>query len=619
MIRLQRNILLFLTIFFVSILKLSAQTLQMNETFYDVSKRQIKERYYINASSNNRDSLYQSYFQNGQLKSKGYFYKGKQTGNWEYYYENGQLKMNGQMNNGVRVGPWEYFYESGIIQMEGVSDGSSKVGEWIFYYENGEVRARGTFVDSKKEGAWTYYYEDGSLKAMANYHADNGEYMEFYPSGKLKSQGPIVNGQSNGVWTYYNEDGTVQSKGKEVNGQREGEWIIYHPNGEIAAKGFYQNGKQVGKWTYYHDNGMVSEEGVMTQDGVKDGVWKMYYRSGQYKGESTYVNGEGEYKEYYENGKLKAIGKIVNDKNEGVWKYYYQTGELEGTCSYVNGKGLYKGYYENGKLKMEGQLDNGNNVGLWTIYNEDGTVAGYYKTYYDAIQTTLPKDTIAVVTPPKDSTNTSSTLPKISLPKKKSRYFTARINEARGYILSSNPFYLLFYSFPVTIEYYLQERQGYEFGVMYHRKPMFSSHNKVSPGNIYNTGYEIFLRQKFYQKDKDYGMLYFAHEIRGTLYIYENNYKDISAGVIDPVHLSQNHTRIEYSILIGDRFLPDQRRECWTFDLFLGMGIGYQSINPSWDGDVPEYRRMFSSLNNNQLVFPFRFGFTAGYKFNRKN
>jgi hypothetical protein len=212
-----------------------------------------------------------------------------------------------------------------------------------------------------------------------------------------------------------------------------------------------------------------------------------------------------------------------------------------------------------------------------------------------------------------------STLPKISLPKKKSRYFTPRINEARGFIISSNPLYLLFYSLPVTLEYYIQERQGYEIGLIYHRKPMFSSHNKVSPGNIFDTGYEIYFRQKFYQKDKDYGMLYFAHEIRGSLFLYENKYKDINVGVIDPVHLYQNHTRIEYSILLGNRFLPDQRRDCWSFDLFFGVGVGYQFINSSWDGDIQEYERLFSSLNNNRVVIPFRFGFTIGYKFNRKN
>ncbi|MCU0415917.1 MAG: toxin-antitoxin system YwqK family antitoxin [Cytophagaceae bacterium] len=577
----------------------------------------IKEIFYVSIKNNLRDSVYTSYYFQGTKKSEGNFSQGKTIGEWKYYYENGQIKMKGQLIHSIKTGKWEYFYENGILQMVGASSGSIKEGEWIFYFENGAIRARGNFLNGKKEGQWMYYYEDGSMKALATFSQDNGTYMEYYPGGGLKAQGEIKNGQSNGEWIYYAEDGSIQSRGIEVNGLKEGEWVTYHPNGTVAAKGMYKNGKPIGNWTYYYDNGTVSEEGQISADGVKEGVWKMYYRNGQYKGESVFVNGEGEYKEFYENGKLKATGKVIQDVNEGTWKYYYPTGELEGTCFYVNGEGQYKGYYENGKLKMEGRMRNGENIGLWTIYNEDGSVAGYYKTYYEAIQNQILPDSISSTSIVKDTLPVTSSLPKISLPKKKSRYFTSRINESRAFIVSTNPLYLLFFSFPLSIEYYLQERQGFEFGLLYFRKPMFKSHSNISPGNLYNIGYEGFVRHRFYQKEKDFGMLYFAYEIRGSYFIYENNYKDVSIGVVDPVPLSQQHTRVEMSFLLGNRLLEDQRRQCWTLDAYLGIGIGYQSVQKSWEGDRIEYDRLFSGVNENAIVFPFRFGFTAGYKFNR--
>ncbi len=594
------------------------QQYQRVQTFYDYNKKNVQEEFYVlKKNIQVRDSSYKSYYQNKQLKSAGTYKKNKADGSWEFFYENGNRKMAGSMVAGEKEGVWKYYFENGNISMEGISIASKKEGTWRYYFENGKIRSEGDFLNDKRNGSWSYYYEDGLLKAMATYVNDKGSYMELYPSSKIKASGTIEDGKSIGVWTYYHEDGSILASGEEIDGRKIGKWIFYYPNGQIASEGEYKNGKSVGIWKYYHENGIVSAEGQMN-DGNKDGSWKIYYKSGQFKGETNYVNGEGIYREYYEGGSLRTEGKIINDQHESIWNYYLENGELEGTCVYVRGKGLYKGFYPNGKAKMEGQLENGNKVGLWTLYNEDGTIAGYYKTFYENETPDLSADSAKVKVVVAD-TLTASEKPKYVSPKKKSRYFTPRVNEARAWIVSSNPFYVLASSFPVSVEYYFQERLGYEIGGMVIYKPMFNNHFKLPTNTLFYKAAELYIRQKFYKKDQEYGMLYFAHELRYGYYSYENNFIDFTQTVnLMPVHLNQIQNRIEYSFLIGDRVMFDQRHRGWTVDIYGGIGIGYRSVSNNWSGENEKYNTAFTGVFSSSIAVPFRFGFTIGYKFAKK-
>ncbi len=586
--------------------------------FYDYNKKQLKEEFLVfKKNPAIRDSSYTSYYQNGQKKSIGNYQKNKMNGAWFFFYENGKIKMEGAMREGEKDGVWAYFFENGHVSMTGEVTVGNKTGLWKYYYENGNRRSEGDFLNDKRTGAWNYFYEDGDLKAMATYVDDKGDYIELYPSGKIKASGRIEDGKSVGIWTYYHEDGSILATGAELGGVKMGPWIYYYPNGQVASEGLYENGKSVGVWKYYYENGITSAEGTMVA-GDKDGAWKIYYKSGQFKGETNYVNGEGVYKEYYESGALRTEGKIINDKHEGEWKYYLENGVLEGTCMYLRGQGLYKGYYGDGKLKMEGKLENGNKVGLWTLYNEDGTIAGYYKTFYENQSPNLHADSVVVKEAVKD-TLAPSEKPKYISPKKKSRYFTSRVNEARALIVSSNPFYLLASSFPISVEYYMQERLGFEIGGLLYYKPTFNNHSTLPSNTVYYKGAELYVRQKFYQKDQEYGMLYFANELRYGYYVYDNNYIDFtSATASAPVHLEQVQHRIEYSFLVGDRIMIDQRKKGWTFDIYGGIGIGYRNISYNWPGENPTHSEAFPGVYSKSFAIPLRFGFVIGYKFPKK-
>jgi antitoxin component YwqK of YwqJK toxin-antitoxin module len=605
--------------FMVCIVRIHAQTHTTVETFYDLKKEIRKERYMVlKKNTNVLDSLYTSFFQNGRVKNTGYFKNNKANGFWKYYYESGALKMEGPYKDNEHNGYWKYFYENGSVNMEGSIFKEIKEGEWKYYYENGNLKNSGSYKKNKKQGIWKYYNEDASIKAQATFENDKGRYTEVYSNGTVKCEGDIIDGKSNGIWKYYYEDGTLKAEGVEKEGQKEGLWRFYHANKALASEGYYFKGLPEGKWKHYHDNGILSSEGEQ-KEGLKDGYWKLYYRSGNFKGEGNFENGNGPYKEFYESGKIKTEGYVRNDKNDGMWKYYYESGALEGNCFFNNGSGKYTGYYQDGSLKMEGMLVNGNKEGIWKLYKDNGQLAGYYKTFYENdVPIMREVDTTGVELPKKDSI-VPFDKPNFIARKKKSRYFSPKVNEFQGFIVSAGPLGLLYRSIPLSLEYYFQERLGYEINFTLYRSPLFTSEEFIPVNTPFKRGVSVYIRQKFYQSDRDYGMFYFGHELRYTRMSYFNKVLiDTTAGA-EPVSLSKQENRIEYSILVGNRILGDTRREGFTLDIFVGLGIGYRDMKNSWKGNKEYNDLYFRGIKNQFYTVPFRLGVNVGYVFKHQN
>lgn len=585
-------------------------------TWYDPLKIQLKEQYFVlKNNSSILDSAYVCYYTNGKTKSSGHYQLKQMVGVWNYYFENGNIRTKGYYANGKCNGQWYYYYESGKVNMEGEIFDNEKEGIWKYYYENEALKSEGWYKKGKKEGIWKYYYEDGIFKAQCNYNSDKGKYTELYANGNRKSEGNIEGGKSNGLWKYFYENGQLKAEGQERDGIKEGMWKYYYPSGKLMSEGVYTKGTTDGNWKYYYENGNISSEG-QEKEGKKDGYWKLYYNNGSYKGDGNFNGGEGDYKEYFESGKLKVEGFVKNDKNQGQWRYFYENGLLEGTCNFEEGKGKYTGYYENGKLKMEGTIVDGNKSGIWTLYKEDGTLAGYYRTYYDNDVETFriipPTPIIAQENIKKDSS--ISYKPRAKLPKKKSRYFTPKINEFQSIILAANPLAVILYRLPVSVEYYFQERLGYEIGFQYYREPLLTSIKNMALEDPYHRGFSLFFKQKFYQPDQEIGMFYFGHEIRFTNLTHAAKYVDSTASANDMIKRPYiNEYLAEYSILLGNRIMGDAKRKGLTADLFLGVGIGYRICNNSWLGENKIYDQLLNSKSQSPVSIPIRFGVMLGY------
>ena len=72
----------------------------------------------------------------------------------------------------------------------------------------------------------------------------------------------------------------------------------------------------------------------------------------------------GSVQKLYDNKQVAIEGKVVNGLREGEWKWYYDNGKLKRTSIYKhgkkNGKTVY--YYKNGKKRMEITFYNDKNI-----------------------------------------------------------------------------------------------------------------------------------------------------------------------------------------------------------------------------------------------------------------
>ncbi len=554
---------------------------------------------------------YTSFYANGHIKSKGIYQNNLPDGVWEYYYESGNLKMIGELKQNVRAGFWKYYYENGNTQMEGTLKEGGRHGYWKFYYESGHLKSEGDLIDDQKEGDWKYYYEDGTLKAEASYTKEKGYYREFSSTGGLKLEGWITTGQSDSVWKYYHDNGKLKAWGPEKNGSKQGHWQFYDEDGKLLSEGEYQYDQPTGYWRYYYKNGNLNTEGSFLK-GVKEGEWRSFYLSGRLKSKTTFANAQGLYEEYYENGRLQAKGLIHNGQYEGLWRYYYEEdGLLMGECTFTKGQGMYTGYYRDGKVQMEGKLENDKKVGVWTLYKPNGTLAGHYHPLYeDNFPRTTPTDSVFKQDNLSRGLNFPYVKPPLRLPRRKSRFFLPRHNEFKGFIVSNNLGALFLGSFPVSVEYYLQERLGFELKYTHYRDPFFKSSSQIGQDKVYNRGFSIDFRQKLYQPDDDLGMYYFGHEIRFTD-------MDYRARVVDPVDqrtIQADATLYEYSVLIGDRWMAFPGKRGFTVDGFLGLGIGYRHYRKGWN-NRPDWDAIFDDVPKNRISIPVRVGLNIGYVF----
>lgn len=600
-----------LLVFFLPILSFS-QTWK-HYTWYDKSRTKIKESFTLKHAKDTSvhllDGPYEMYHDNGMQKISGFYKENEADSTWVYYFENGNIKCTGKKRKNLATGFWRYFFENAGVNMEGNLIKNVKEGVWRFYYENGKLKKEGLYINDKQNGIWTYFYEDGGLKAIGKFNSDTGRYTEYYPSGEVKSIGKILGGQSDSIWNYYHPNGQLKARGLEINGLKSGYWIFYHDNGNVNSEGNFKNGNTIGKWKYYHENGKISAEGVDSA-GVKEGFWRHFYDTGNLKGQGDYIKGSGDYSEYHENGKLKVEGKIVKGKNDGLWKYYYEDGLPEGICQFENGEGKYKGFYPNGRIKMDGVLKDGEKVGVWNLYKEDGSLAGHLQTVYDKP---------LVVEAPKKPVIKKDTVEKtvfVNPYRKKSRfrisYFEPRKNEYKSFAIGINPLALILSSFPIYLEYYIQERMGFEFNPILYRDPLLANESNLPYNQPFKKGYALSLRHKFYNNNKDLmGLIYFGYELRYTSYTY-------TANIPYPNNMSRlitsNEDLFEFTVLFGDRLLRNYASKGWTLDLFMGIGLGYRYYKRNYE-ENSAFDQVFDGIRKQALTVPVRIGFSAGYLF----
>lgn len=600
-----------LILFFLQNICLSVHSQGIRKVrYFDGNNQNIKEIFFVDPENPTQKSgPYEAFNPMGGIKVKGAYKQNLADGIWLRYFETGKLRSSSTYKVGKLNGISEVYFENGNRSQIGYYSNDMEDSLWRFYFESGRLKSEGFFRNGRQTSLWRYYHEDSTLKAVAILDNGRGHYKEFFANGNIRMEGVINEGSSDSVWNYYYESGKIKAFGFEKAGQRTGFWKFFHPNGSLAAEGHFANNEKQGRWKYYHENGKLSSEGDQESDS-KEGIWKFYLPTGGLMGEGKFVKGNGDYQEYYDNGKLKLKGKIRNNQYEGLWNFYFEDGGLEGDCNYENGIGVYTGYYENGAVKMKGKMQNGQKIGSWDLLGKDGKLIGHYKTFYDMAQ---PKIEKREETRPDSHIVKSRNLgkPDFMMSRQSSRHFVKKVNELKGFIVGFNPFAVALSSLPISIEYFLQDRLGFEAMFTLYRQPFFINHDEdVENKRVYTLGNSIDLRMKLYSPDRGSGNTYVGPEVRISNYSHKLYLEEPT----DTNRVGRNflgeETKIEVSLLLGQRFFQFyNKHKTFTLDLYGGIGAGFRFSR------IPDEMLIYNKIKTNKLTIPIRLGFNFGYLF----
>ena len=124
-----------------------------------------------------------TYHENGRVKEKGQYEKGKKNGKWRIYNSKGALVL-------IKT------YKLGEVLNEQTPD---QIIESATYHDNGRVNEQGLTLNGQRHGEWKKYDQKGDLVLIAKY--ENGkiigkrkpdkveEFVEYHSNGRVKSKG----------------------------------------------------------------------------------------------------------------------------------------------------------------------------------------------------------------------------------------------------------------------------------------------------------------------------------------------------------------------------------------------------------------------------------------------
>ncbi|MDZ7845577.1 MAG: hypothetical protein U5L96_01670 [Owenweeksia sp.] len=381
------------------------------------------------------------YYEGGAVSSEGYLREGKPDGYWKSFYRNGNLKAEGNRKNFDLHGTWTFYDKEGNKTVEITYEKDAKNGlrktfkdgvavkEENFvndklqgftrmYYPTGELKREVPFVDGLEKGDGFEFNKEGRIITLLTYKAGvltkkqrinrtddqdqkQGIWMDFYKNRKVKSEGPYVNGLKNGYWKFYQANGNLKRVEKWVMGvlqenanetaKVEIKREINPQTGKLAFKGAYRNGKPEGVHRQYdeegnviaskiYSDGVVLFEGIVDEQGRRQGPWKIFYTCGELKAEGSYKDNRkvGKWVYYYRNGDIEQSGNYARGLPDGLWTWYYENGQVWREEEYLMGRedGASVEYSDSGSVLAKGEYIDGYKDGEWYFEINDHREGG---------------------------------------------------------------------------------------------------------------------------------------------------------------------------------------------------------------------------------------------------
>lgn len=396
--------------------------------FYNSSHTLLANGHHNN--NGNRDGWWNTYYAQGNIKSREFYKDGTATDSSYLYFATGilgkvQLRdSQGEITkefvfneagwlNEVRTRPSgnksvneDTYFSNGVKQMSLVyDDGNLRDGAYTINYKSGNKKSAFTLQNGKYSGKYIIYHDNGRVSEDVNYEKGNmdGAYIAYYESGVLKEKSNYSNGKAEGAFEEYYDDGKLSEKGEYRKGVKT-DITRYTRDGKVYAtfrcktngkptsiKEMDEDGKTVysaednGGLVYYelyYLNGVKYADIRLNDNGNKEGLITDYYNTGAKNSEAYYKDGiaEGMSTYWYYDGKKMSEVNYTNGEADGYYTSWHANGNLQREGWYKNDKrqGLWKYYHLNGKLRMEMYFLNDKYDGWYKEYNINGDLENKY-------------------------------------------------------------------------------------------------------------------------------------------------------------------------------------------------------------------------------------------------
>ena len=210
---------------------------------------------------------------------------------------------------------------------------------------------------------------------------------EYHPNAQEKYVGSYSKGLEEGIHRFYDLEGNVTSakifrKGEVLGdgiiddeGRRQGYWKEYYNGAGLKREGKYENGKREGLWKFYYSNGSREQLGIY-KNGKPDGDWTWYFSNGNTWRTEIFYAGleEGLAVEYNDTGKIISQGQYLDGEKEGEWLLEYGDQKEKGNYRAGLRDGEWKHYHSNGELIYEGLFVDGREDGKHTQWYKSGII-----------------------------------------------------------------------------------------------------------------------------------------------------------------------------------------------------------------------------------------------------
>jgi len=178
-------------------------------------------------------NTWKSWDANEVLVSEGEYLDGKKEGKWIWYDKGEDKGWEENYVSGTLEGKFYNLSPYAEIRGKGKYDNGTQTGDWEEYYTAAkgslERKQSGAYEFGKKEGLWSHYNKNGR-------RTGEGTYKNDVKQGKW-TEGPDIDFASRFYGT-----------GAYLDGKKNGEWNYIAPRKNPVVKGFFEGGEPSGDW-----------------------------------------------------------------------------------------------------------------------------------------------------------------------------------------------------------------------------------------------------------------------------------------------------------------------------------------------------------------------------------